>query len=410
MSKEKVITYKPSETYNLLKNIILANDKIIAGGGLPVSISVVGVHGIGKTTVIRELAQDMGRDFFKLNLAQITEPSELIGFYSKEYEMTKADTKGKVETSWVTENMIPEYSSKGFTRGSQTRTSPCPPDWVVNLKEGGILCLDDFSRGNSLLMQSVMEICNEGTMIGWDLSAKKIQVILSENPDDGEYNVQSVDAAHGSRMAKVNMRWDAQDWAARAEKIKLDERLINFVLWAPEFLENKKSDGISSSGNVSPRMMDKFFSLVSTIDDFENHLDLISVYGGITVGKDFVNKMNEFIGKRLDKLPTIDKLLKEYDLPTAKSQLTLACGDAEKDPAGFKGATAAILATRMYNYVRFNSKDLSKDQIKRYLDLILHSSFTNDQKFLMVKQTISCGNQFAQILAGDPRFIKYMTA
>lgn len=44
----KVTNYKPSETYNILKGIIEANDKIIAKKGVPVSISVVGVHGIGK--------------------------------------------------------------------------------------------------------------------------------------------------------------------------------------------------------------------------------------------------------------------------------------------------------------------------------------------------------------------------
>ncbi len=401
----KVTTYKPNETYNLLKQLIESNDKIIQNGGLPVSVSVVGVHGIGKTTVVRELATDMGRDFFKLNLSQITEPSELVGFYTKEYQMTK-DNEDDV---WCTENMIPEYSKTGYIRGLLSKTTPCPPDWVVNLKENGILFLDDFSRGNQLLMQSVMEICNEGTMIGWDLSTKKIQVILSENPDDGEYNVQSVDAAHGSRMVKMNMVWDAKDWAERAEKIGLDERLINFVLWAPELLENKKSEGISASNAVSPRMMDKFFSLVSTIDDFDKHLDVISTYGDISVGKDLTSQLINFINKKLDKLPSIEKLIKEYDLGTAKSQLTLCCGDSEKDSSNWKSATAAILTTRMYNYMRFNQKNITKDQIKQYLELLLHPSFSVDQKFLMVKQTIGLSNTFSQVLAGDVRFIKYMT-
>lgn len=402
MSKQTV--YKPSEAYTLLKQLIESNDKIIKNGGLPVSVSVVGVHGIGKTTVIRELANDLNRDFFKLNLAQITEPSELIGFYAKEFELKKDGE----ENAWVTENMISEYYKLGWERTGRNRTTPCPPDWIVNLKENGILCLDDFSRGNQLLMQSVMEICNEGTMIGWDLKDKKIQVILSENPDDGEYNVQSVDAAHSSRMAKFHMVWDAKDWAERAEKIGLDERLINFVLWKPELLENKKADGISASNAVSPRMMDKFFSLVSTIDDFEKHLDVITTYGDITVGRDLTSELVNFVNKKLDKLPSVDKLIKEYDLPTSKSQLTQCCGDSEKDPQGWKSATAAILTTRMYNYMRFNHKNITKDNIRQYCELMLHSSFSTDQKYLMVLQTIGISNTFAQILAGDPRFIKYM--
>lgn len=355
--------------------------------------------------MLRELAGDMGRDFYKLNLSQITEPAELIGFYSKEYELSK----DKEESIWCTEAMIPEYYKSGYKTTGRTKTSPCPPNWVTDLKENAILCLDDFSRGNQLLMQAVMEICNEGTMIGWDLKDKKVQVVLSENPDDGEYNVQSVDAAHGSRMIKVNMVWDAKDWAERAEKIGLDERLINFVLWAPELLENKKEDGISASNACSPRMMDKFFSLVSTIDDFEKHLDVITLYGDISVGRDIASKFINFIHKKLDKLPSVADLIKSDALPIAKGKLTSCCGDNEKDSANWKAATAAILTTRMYNYMRFNQKDVTKDNIKQYLELILHPSFSVDQKYLMCKQTVSLSNTFSQVIAGDPRFIRYMT-
>ena len=247
-------------------------------------------------------------------------------------------------------------------------------------------------------------------MIGWDLKSKKVQIILTENPDDGEYNVSSMDKAQNDRMMKIHMVWDAQDWAERAEKIGLDERLINFVLWAPELLEQKKDQGISASGNVTPRMMDKFFSLVSTIDDFDKHLDRISLFGNISVGSNITGQLTNFINKRLDKLPSVEKLLKVYDIATAKSQLTNACGDSEADSINWKGATAAILCTRMFNYARHHGKSMSKDNIKQYLELVLHPSFSVDQKFLMVKQTMSAGNNFAQILAGDPRMIKYLTA
>jgi hypothetical protein len=111
----------------------------------------------------------------------------------------------------------------------------------------------------------------------------------------------------------------------------------------------------------------------------------------------------------LDKLPSIDKLIKEYDLPTAKSQLTACCGDSEKDSSNWKSATSAILTTRMYNYMRYNHSDIKKDNIKQYLELILHGSFSVDQKYLMVKQTVSISNQFSMILAGDPRFLNFMT-
>ena len=77
MDTSKNTVYKPSEVYSLLKEIITANDKIMDQGGIPISASIIGLAGIGKTTICRELCTDLGRGFYKLNLAQLTEPAEL---------------------------------------------------------------------------------------------------------------------------------------------------------------------------------------------------------------------------------------------------------------------------------------------------------------------------------------------
>jgi len=404
-TESKNTTYKPSEVYNTLERLIKANDAIIDMGGMPISASVIGERGIGKSTVQEELAKDLGREFVKVSLAQMTEPSELIGYYVKEFKMIKGE-----ESKWVFEDFLTSSVADGWVTTQVVRTTPCPPSWIANIKDGSIICLDDYSRGNGLFSQAIMELVNKQEMIGWNLKGKRCQILLNENPDNGEYNVASQDSAQTDRMAKIHMIWDAGDWASRAEKIGMDERLINFVLWAPELFEQKKKDGISASGNVSPRMTDKFFSLVATIDNFDKHLDQISLFGDITVGKNISSQLINFVNKRLDRLPSIEKLIKEYDLPTAKSQLTACCGDHEKDATNWKAATAAILTTRMYNYVRHYSKEFTKDNIRQYSELLLHPSFSVDQKFLMVKQTVLCSNQFSTILAGDPRFLKYMTS
>jgi len=74
---KRTTTYKPGETYTLLTKIVKANDEIMKNGGNPISVSLIGERGIGKTTLCRDLANDLNRDLYKLNLAQLTEPSEL---------------------------------------------------------------------------------------------------------------------------------------------------------------------------------------------------------------------------------------------------------------------------------------------------------------------------------------------
>lgn len=265
--------------------------------------------------------------------------------------------------------------------------------------------------GNSLLAQAVMELINELQMIGWNLAGKKVQIILNENPDDGTYNTSSLDCAQVDRMFKATMVWSASDWAVRAEKIGLDERLINFVLWMPEFFENKKEGGISADGNVSPRMLDKFFSVISTIDDFTNNMNLITQLASISVGDTVGAHLVKFINNKLDKLPSVQQLIMEFDLKEAKTALTKACGSIETDgDNAWNPATSAILAIRSANYVIHNAKTMTKDQVKKYADLIHHTSFSEGQKLIMVKQCVRLGNTFSQTLAGDPRFSKILTA
>lgn len=404
MSKVKEAVYKPGEAYDTLMKMVIANDILMKNGQIPVSVSISGAPGLGKTTICRELAQDMGRGFFKLNLAQLTSPEELIGYYSKEYEVSDGKT-----TQWVTESVLPEMFKVGFKKTANPAiTIPCPPDWVANLKPNSILILDDFSRGNQLLAQAIMELINEQEMIGWNLRGKNIQIFLTENPDDGEYNVQGMDKAQADRMARLTLIWDAKDWAKRAEKIGLDERIINFTLWAQELFESKKQNNITADG-VSPRMMDKFYALVSTIPEFSKNLDQISLFGGITVGPTITNKFTTFIGKGLDKLPSIPDLIKSDKLEDALAKLTIACGDSVKDPKNWKSGTASILSTRLYNYVLYNCEDLSKDNIRQFGALLTHGSFSIDQQFFMVRQTVKVDSRIAKICCTNPIFIKVMT-
>lgn len=397
--------YKPSEVYNNLKGVLEANDKLIAKGQLPISVSLIGPHGIGKTTIVRELATEMGKPFFKLNLSQIQEVGELQGYFSKEYEVAKAD-----KSEFVTENLLPMYLENGYIRTSKVLTKPCPPEWVANLQKGSVIIFDDMGRENSLITQAVMEILSEQQMIGWDLRSKEVQILCTQNPDNGEYNIQSTDEAQADRILKMHMKWDADDWAVRAEQIGTDARLINFVIWGKELFENKKEDGISASGQVSPRMMDKFFSLISTIDDFQNNLDKITFLGEISVGKNITQQLIKFINQKLDKLPEVDKLIKEYELGAAKTALTNASGNYEADPENFKGAVAAIMCTRLINYMKnlARNKELKDDNVRRYGELITHTAFTTDHKFLMGKSVMSLSNKVASIIGGNAELTKYI--
>jgi nucleoside-triphosphatase THEP1 len=82
---------------------IIKNNRYLQGNNKkPVAIEVVGESGIGKTTSIMDMAKEHNLDFVKLNLAQIEELGDLVGFPIKQFQMWK-DQDGKKVGKWIDE-------------------------------------------------------------------------------------------------------------------------------------------------------------------------------------------------------------------------------------------------------------------------------------------------------------------
>jgi AAA+ superfamily predicted ATPase len=71
-------------------NHIVSNNRFLQESGkLPVSVEVLGESGIGKTSTVKDIADDMDLDFVKLNLAQIEELGDLVGFPVRQFQLYK---------------------------------------------------------------------------------------------------------------------------------------------------------------------------------------------------------------------------------------------------------------------------------------------------------------------------------
>lgn len=195
----------PKETFNALRELFKANDRLIEKGEVPVSVSIIGEHGIGKTTVCKDAVLSTGKNFYKLSLAQYTEPAELLGYKQRETLVTKT-IDNQLEESWIPENLIPAFINSGYKYSGKVRTIDCPPEWVTSLKDNTVILLDDFSRGNQLLMQAIMELINTQEMVGWSLNGRKIQILLNENPSEDGYNVSNLDDAQKDRKVLVSTK------------------------------------------------------------------------------------------------------------------------------------------------------------------------------------------------------------
>jgi hypothetical protein len=362
------------ELKDFIKHMVNNNQHIQSEGKVPVAINIEGDAGLGKTSAIMQLGKDLNMQVVKLNLSQLEELGDLVGFPVKEFQITNAEGKSK----WINEAQIQAAQKAGF-KITDKRMSHAAPEWIQGKGEGGFLVLDDYTRADHRFMQATMEILDRQEYVSWKLP-KNWHVILTTNPDNGDYNVTSLDVAQKTRFISVELKYDVNVWAKWAEQAQIDGRCINFMLMNPELVTQR----------VNPRAITTFFNGISSIPKFEDSLPLVQMIGEGSVGVDFSGMFTMFINNKLDKIISPeDTLTKDeaYVLGALKSAV------GEKDD--FRADISSIMATRLINYslTMAETKSIPDFMVKRLIKLTTDcDSFTNDLKYYIIKEIVN-GNK-----------------
>lgn len=381
---------KISEIKSVLSHIINNNRYLESRGQKKNTILLESEAGIGKTSVVQQIASEFNLGCVKINLSQIEQTGDLLGFPIREFQ-----TENKSE--WISEK-DPQLAKAKLSKN--TRTSFCPPAWVPTDGSGVILLLDDFTRAPIHIMQAVMEIIDRQEYISWKLP-KDCHVFLTSNPSDsGDYIVTALDNAQQTRYIKLKMKFDVNEWAAWAEHQGVDSRCINFLLLHPEMIK----------GIVNARLATDYFNSISSITDFSlpDSLNLINLLGSGSVGDEFSTTFALFINNKLDKLPHPDQLL-SYKTDDAAINAIKTCTGLP-NTATYKQSIASVLSTRLYNYCTklMNSKDfLPKVHPQRMSAIIKSKIFSGDINYNLIKN-LNCHKQFSQ-LTEDKEILSIIT-
>lgn len=378
------------EAKEFLKHIINNNRFLQQQGKPPVSVEVVGDSGIGKTSTIVQLAKEMNLNFVKLNLAQIEELGDLVGFPIRQFEM-----KGE-NTRWVDEHAVEEYTRLGYKSTGQNRMSYCPPEWISGKSSGGILLLDDWNRADIRFIQAVMELIDRQQYISWELP-KDWHIILTSNPDNGDYLVNSIDNAQKTRFISVNLKFDINCWSEWAENAQVDSRCINFLLKHPELVTT----------NTNSRSITTFFNSISSLDSFESSLPLIQMIGEGSVGGEFSTMFTMFINNRLDKIISPQTILTHESEEYVLNQLKGTIGKGDK----YRADLASIISQRIINYSLFYAKhnQIEKPLIDRLAFLMNEDLFAVDLKYKIVKEIYNGDSANFKSLMLNKTLLKFLT-
>lgn len=416
-----------SEVKNLINYTIDNNIKLQEEGKTPIAIGLEATAGIGKTSVLEQIAQERNMTFAKLNFAQLEETGDLIGYPSIEYECQIAkrvkDKEGNIKvqvlpgTIWLTAKQL-DSQDKSLTRQTgKTRMGYAKPAWVPEYNDNGTLVLlDDYVRATPQLLQACMDLILTQKYISWSLP-KKTTIVLTNNPDDGSSNVNALDEAQSSRFLTYNLEWSENAWAEWAEKAKIDGRCINFVL-----SYSKELFGADEEGNkiCNPRSYVMFTNMISGIKNWDDpkNLSFISLLSkGCFKDENerFSQMFTSFIRNKMHLLiQPKEMLLDNWD--KVKSTLESVVYDTNGQ---YRADIASILERRFTNYINAWLDSDDKTPISkvhdRLVELIDNPSnggktlFNKDLYYHMIKSITSNHKSQTNKLLFEPKIAQILS-
>ena len=244
---------------------------------------------------------------------------------------------------------VPESEIKNGKYTGKSRMGYAIPAWleegISSPSDFKILLIDDYTRAAPHILQALMEVLDQKETTSWKLGPEW-SIVLTENPANGSYQVEEVDAASASRKITWNVKYDNEIWCEWALNNQIDQRLVNFVI-------NSHGDIYGKNDALNPRIVTKLFDTIKYVPDFSSNEGKAFVMHNahsIVPGKDgvaFAALLNSFINDNLDKIPTPEQLLNYKDTKTVISKLK----ECITVKGQYRNDIGSILMFRVANYL-----------------------------------------------------------
>ena len=227
-----------------------------------------GAHGIGKSQIIKQYAEENKMELVELRLGQL-EPMDLIGLPEKTKD-------GK--TMWLKPSWFPE-------RGN------------------GILFLDEINRGHPDVIQAIFQLVLDRQMFTHKLP-DNWKVICAANYADSQYSVNDIDPALMDRFFHINLDFNKSSWLDWAKGKITSVKIVKLVEDDELSLSNYQKVELTTS----PRSLEMLDKMISTSYIDEEHYP--AVCEGLIAKKD-INKVLDFLHGTNELMNILENLNKE---------------------------------------------------------------------------------------------------
>ena len=387
----------------ILKHIIENNKKLESEGKMPIACELIGAAGIAKTAIIEEVAKEYDANYVKISLSQISEVGEISGYPIREHYVCKHDG----DCRWITPELIDIYAKSGYEITDLTRMSYSVPKWIqeLDINKPSIINFDDMGRCANHISQAVMEIIYKQEFISWKFPPNTT-ILLSNNPDDGQYNTTSPDEAFKSRYVSFNVKFCPYVWAEWAQREGIRNESINFMLLYHHELMNRKQ----GHSKVNARNYTMFSNIISSIPDWgsvESQALILQIASGCFLDDDDVvgGLFTQFIANKLDKLISPEELvLGNWEGVRRKLSSQLY------DDDNYRADIASVITTRFINFADnwLENKNDVNVIIDRIINIIDNDKqlLSEDLLFSLIKTLNSKYKRQCQKMVLNPKIVK----
>jgi hypothetical protein len=194
-----------------------------------------GYHGVGKTTVVEQIAQARGSRLVVIRLGQLSDAGDLIGLA----DFVRNDAGRAINTV---------FAAPEFLNGSEEQET--------------ILFFDEVNRSHKDLIQAIFQAVETGSQLG-PHKLVNTKVIAAMNPPNGDYSVLDLtDPAFSDRFCHINFEPSKEEFISYA-KSTTNGDFISFLQEHKNMIEQDLAPLSYADIKPSRRSAIRFQSLIN---------------------------------------------------------------------------------------------------------------------------------------------------
>lgn len=254
-----------------------------------IPVFIWGNPGVGKSSIIKQIANDKNMEFIDLRLS-LLDPTDLRG-------IPFFDSANK-SAIWAKPEFLPNSNSQAF----------------------GILFLDEINSAPPTVQAAAYQLILD-RKIGEYTLPMNYAIVAAGNYESDRGVTYRMPTPLANRFVHLDFELDFEEWKSWAYESKIDTRIISFLSYKPQNLFTFDAKAKEKSF-ATPRS----WSFVNDILNSNLQIEFLKDVISGAVGKDSSDEFMNFC-KVIDKLPNIQEILEAIntEVPTNNSVLYALC-------------------------------------------------------------------------------------